>query len=306
MLKRSAFAIACVLAGCGEPLPQEPRLIFPDAEPLRHRHRNHTMTESPDGKIRVYAGQKGDETDLMMMRKKPDGSWSAPELIELPRRLSATSPRFSPHDGRLYYASNAPHPDRPHLRDLNIWVTEWDPETETWAEPEVLPDSINTGGHEEGPAFDAQGRMIFSSTRLVDTAVGGFDLYEATPTEGENGERDFEVKPLNINTMMADSQVVVTADGERIFYYAHLPVENVYGVVDLMTSTRNGDGWSEPVNLGPLINTPEIDYGPGLSGDGSLLFFSRQGVMYEVALSAALESASAWQAQKEAASATDS
>lgn len=249
----------------------EPSEVFPDASPLKHRHRNHSLTESPDGRIRIYAAQKGDITDLMIMRRDQNGRWSAPSLLELPRRETNTSPRFFPN-GDLYYSSDASHPQRPGRKDLNVWRVPF--ADDTFGSPEVLPDSINSGSHEDGFAPLGDGRAIFSSTTLG--GVGGYDLYIAH-REGEAWSKT----PFEHNTAMADSHPVTTKDGKTLIWYAHLPTEDIYGVVDLFVSHYGEEGWSAPLNLGPKINTGGIDYGAGFSADGKTLFFSREGVLMQ-------------------------
>lgn len=290
IFRRAQFVLCVLLAGfaglaaCGMPEgagPVEVRPVFPDAAPLAHRHRNHSMTESPDGRLRVFAAQQGDETELMAMRRVGE-TWSAPVLLDLPRRETNTSPRFFP-DGTLYYASDAPHPDRPGRKDLNIWRVDLHADNAgvDVGVPDVLPDVINSGSHEDGFAPLGSGRAVFSSTTLG--GAGGYDLYIA-----ERAAEGWQVHPFAHNTEMADSHPVAVRNGEMLIWYAHLPSEVVYGAVDLFVSRRNGAGWSPPENLGPLINAAGIEYGPGVSGDGDTLFFSRDGILLEVDLAGAL------------------
>ena len=258
-----------------------PTPVFPGAAPLAHRHRNHSMTESPDGRLRIYVAQKGDVSDLMIMSRLADGEWGAPSVLDLPRRETNTSPRFFP-DGTLYYSSDAPHPERPGRKDLNVWrVVETDGR---FSAPEVLPDSINTGSNEDGFAPLGEGRAVFSSTTLG--GVGGYDLYIAH--QAGNG---WIVTPFAHNTAMADSHAIATKDGAALIWYAHMPAGAVYGSVDLFVSHWEGRRWSAPQNLGPAINTTGIDYGAGISANGETLFFSRDGVLLEVNLETALSSA---------------
>ncbi len=271
-----AFTLMC-LSACGDKaaIDPNPRIVFPDAEPLAHRHRNHSMTESPDGQYRVYAAQRGDYTDLMLMRRLENDQWSEPELLNLPRLESNTTPRFFP-DGTLYYSSDARHPDRPGRKDLNIWkvkLTDGVP-----SEPEVLPDEINTGSSEDGFAPLGPNKAVFASTTLG--GVGGFDLYIAEWSDGE-----WHVTPFPHNTLMADNQPLTARDGKILIWYAHLPTDQVYGVVDLFVSRYDEKaGWSLPENLGPIVNTAGIDYGAGISGDEERLFFSTDGILYDVNL----------------------
>ena len=48
-----------------------------------------------------------------------------------------------------------------------------------------------------------------------------------------------------------------------------------FGKQDLWVSTRKDteDAWSKPVNLGPVVNTPNNEGGPALSRDGTTLYF---------------------------------
>ena len=255
--------------------------VFPDAAPLAHRQRNHSMTETPDGRLRVFAAQRGDATDLMLMKRIDGGKWSEPTKLNLPRRETNTSPRFFP-DGVLYYSSDAPHPERPGRKDLNIWRVEF--KGDDLGVPEVLPDTINSGSHEDGFApIDAQ-RAVFSSTTLG--GAGGYDLYIAEKVKGA-----WQVSPFPHNTAMADSHPVAAQGGSVLIWYAHLPSDAAYGAVDLFMSRFDSGHWSAPQNLGPGVNTAGIDYGAGVSGDGKTLFFSRDGVLLETDLAAAINDA---------------
>ena len=279
LLRALSSALACVLllSGCDEQTASsEPyiRLVFPDAAPLAHRYRNHSMTETPDGKLRVFAAQKGDVTELMIMRRRVGGGWSAPTVLDLPRRETNTSPRFF-SDGSLYYSSDAPHPERVGRKDLNIWRVTLN--NDVTGVPEVMPDAINTGSHEDGFAPLGENRIVFSSTAL--RGEGGYDLYIAEKQIGR-----WIVQPFPHNTIMADSHPVGIKEGRALIWYAHMPSDKVYGSVDLFISYLKDGHWSAPQNLGPDINTAGIDYGAGVSGDGETLFFSRDGVLLEADL----------------------
>ena len=285
---RAVWLGACLgvmgLVACGpadKPILLEPQLLFPHAEPLAHRHRNHSFMQSPDGAFYVYARQQGDDTQIVMVRPVEDGGWTEPVLLDLPRRETASTPRFS-EDGWLYFTSDAQHPARVGRDDLNIWRVRYD--GKTLGEAEVLPDEINTGADEESYAPLGAGKGVFASARMG--GAGGYDLYFA-----EEGDAGWQITPYAHNTMMADATVAATPDGDTLFYYAHLPTERVYGGVDLFVTRREADDWSAPENLGPLINTNGIEYGPGLSADGETLYFSRDGVLMSAPLKPSVESA---------------
>lgn len=75
-----------------------------------------------------------------------------------------------------------------------------------------------------------------------------------------------------LNSAAGDYGPVISADGTRLFLYSNRP--GGQGGYDLFVSQRAGDGWTEPVNLGPAVNTPAHEYDPAISPDGTRLFFA--------------------------------
>jgi outer membrane protein OmpA-like peptidoglycan-associated protein len=49
------------------------------------------------------------------------------------------------------------------------------------------------------------------------------------------------------------------------------------GRQDLYVSFRTGDEWTEPMSLGPIVNSVDIDFAPFLAADGVTLYFSSKG-----------------------------
>lgn len=276
----AVFVFSC-LAGCAQRdgTQAEPTVVISKDDTYGPRDRDYGLTESPDGRIRVFSAQRGDFTDLMIMRKGADG-WTEPALLGAPRREHAMTPHFSRVDGRLYFATDAPHPNRDTGADHNIWSARI-MDDNTLSDLQVMSDDINTGAHEESPAFAEDGTFFFSSDHP--RHGGGYDIYSAQ----KRSDGGWDIEHLPINTRMADTNIAVTPDGTRLFYYAHLP--DVIGIVDIFTTVRTGETWSTPVNLGPYINTPGIDYGAGLSADGERFFFSRDGELMEASTSRVLE-----------------
>lgn len=48
-----------------------------------------------------------------------------------------------------------------------------------------------------------------------------------------------------------------------------------FGSGNLYITYNEDRSWSEPVNLGPPVNTDDYEYTPMLSADGEVLYFSR-------------------------------
>lgn len=264
----------------------EPTAVFPDLPAPDQFNRAYTMTESPDGEIRIFAKETRDDTDLYEVRKLEDGGWSAPTLLDWPKRASNTNPHFSPFDGRLYFASDRPIAGVEFKRDMNIWSVE---RTEDgWGEAELVPGDINTGDNETSVSTSADGHMVFVSKHP--RGQGGQDLYFATFDEA-TGEWKMEFLPTHVNSPMVESHAAITPDGQNILYYSHRSPK--LGQVDIVAVTRTDEeglnGWSKPYNLGPLINDADFTFGAGMAANGETFFFSQAGVLKEMPMSSLLE-----------------
>ncbi|MGB3624386.1 MAG: hypothetical protein WA989_01070 [Henriciella sp.] len=283
-MRMALIGCLALTTACGAKVQDygSPTPVLPEADAPTVFTRAYGLTESPDGKIRVFAKEDRDLTRLYGMRLQDDGSWSAPKELDFPKRIKLTNPSFSFSDGALYYASDADIFDRGQ-RDGNIWRVM--PTEDGWGEPAPLPVSINDGADQLNPAMDRDGRLYFTSNGY--DSIGGHDLFEASLDEA-SGEWTVTSMPEGFNDARADAHVAVTPDGSRIFFYSHRSPKQ--GVVDIWTAERGTDGrWQMPENLGAPVNTPGIDFGAGLSGDGSILFFSREGELMMISLEAALE-----------------
>ncbi|NPA80702.1 MAG: OmpA family protein [Thermotogae bacterium] len=78
------------------------------------------------------------------------------------------------------------------------------------------------------------------------------------------------------NSRFWDGQATITADGKYLFFSSTRP--GGYGGMDIWMSIRQDDGtWSEPINLGPNINTPGNELSPFIHPDGKTLYFASNG-----------------------------
>ena len=112
------------------------------------------------------------------------------------------------------------------------------------------------------------GTVYFASDR--ERGLGRSDLYKATP-----GPSGYAVESLGpaLNTERSEPDVFVDPQ-QRFIIFARTDDPKGYGGDDLWLSIQTEDGWSEPQNLGPEINSPEYEYGPALSADGRILYFT--------------------------------
>ena len=77
-----------------------------------------------------------------------------------------------------------------------------------------------------------------------------------------------------VNSSASEYDPSISADGLELYFQSNR--SGGYGDRDLYVTTRatTQDEWSEPVNLGPVINTAVRDAGPEISSDGLSLYFN--------------------------------
>jgi len=78
-----------------------------------------------------------------------------------------------------------------------------------------------------------------------------------------------------INSKYNEGHVCVSRDGNTVYFTSDR--KGGQGGYDIYKTSIVGDAWSEPVNLGPNINTPLNEESPFLTPDEKYLFFSSEG-----------------------------
>lgn len=76
-----------------------------------------------------------------------------------------------------------------------------------------------------------------------------------------------------INTPGNEGAQSISADGRHLYFTACNRPGGV-GSCDIFYAFRQGDQWSQPVNLGPQVNSSAWDSQPSISSDGNTLYFT--------------------------------
>lgn len=187
-------------------------------------------------------------------------------------------------DGNTLYLSGA---FRGTYGKFDIFTAEKSPDG--WGRPMQVPRPVNSEFHEEAGCLSADGQyLIFTSDRpggigpyvpksgyiYAGQGWGNSDIYVSQKTS--NGWS----APINlgstINTPFAESSVFLHPDGKTMYFCSN----GHYGLggLDIYKATRLSDTswtqWSEPVNIGKLVNTAEDDWGYKVTVDGERAYFA--------------------------------
>ena len=248
--------------------------IYPEMGPL----------VSPDGKT-LYFSRRGDPADIGGRGDKEDiwysewdeknGRWGMAKNMGEP--LNNKDPNFinsiSP-DGNRILLGNSYLPDGTMEDGVSI-----SNRTATgWSTPRRLKiedDEENISRRANYFESNSQKILLISNDRKKDS-YGSRDLYVSFLKEDSSWTR-----PLNlgktINTKGTESAPFLASDDKTLYFTSD--GLNGYGGSDIYMSRRLDDSWtkwSEPENLGPIINTAHDESYLTLTASGEKVFFTSQ------------------------------
>ena len=142
-----------------------------------------------------------------------------------------------------------------------------------WGEPTELDTKINREGyHTSNNSISPDGnRMYFTRSLLDGNIVSESKIYESVGGDGSWGAANM-LEGINGNYLAKHPAIGELFGNEVLFFVSNM--DGGYGGFDVYYATRKGDGlYSEPVNLGPKINTIGNEETPFYK-DGTLYFSS--------------------------------
>ena len=136
--------------------------------------------------------------------------------------------------------------------------------------PVNLGINVNSHADEYLPALSADGStLIFTRSENV-KGVRNEDFYISYNDTDEWQFANNLGEP--INTSKNEGAQCITADGKTLYFTA-CSRNDSYGRCDIYQSDFVNEKWTNPVNLGPNINTESWESQPAISSDGRQLFF---------------------------------
>lgn len=176
-------------------------------------------------------------------------------------------PRVSADGKQLYFLSKNRDGG---LGGEDVWYCERK-EDGSWGAPKNFR-SLNTSSHEGILAISPDGNVaiVFGN---YPGSFGGGDLFYSVKTE--NGWS----YPCNlggtINTKNWETLAALGPDGKTLIYTTDR--KGGKGKTDLWVTQLTENGWTEPRNLGNVVNTDKSEMWPFIAADGKTLYFSSDG-----------------------------
>ena len=152
----------------------------------------------------------------------------------------------------------------------NLFLSQF--QDKQWSAPESVDAPINSPSHESHACFSADNRILyFVSDRPG--GQGGRDIYKCLRLPNGNWGPAQNLG-ATINTAYDEDGVFIHPDGKQIFFASK--GHKTMGGYDIFSSIINDENgnWSEPINAGYPVNTPDDDVFYITTADAKRAFFS--------------------------------
>jgi outer membrane protein OmpA-like peptidoglycan-associated protein len=137
--------------------------------------------------------------------------------------------------------------------------------------PRPLDATVNAFAMQYFPVLTADEQKLIFTRRLGSGSNDDEDLVIAEKGGDGKWKAPESISPI-INSRYNEGTCTISADGRKLIFTSCIGRRG-YGHCDLFLSEKIGDVWSEPLNLGPEINSAAWESQPSLSADGRILYF---------------------------------
>ncbi|RYD92238.1 MAG: hypothetical protein EOP54_21175, partial [Sphingobacteriales bacterium] len=143
-----------------------------------------------------------------------------------------------------------------------------------WQTATSLSSRINTPNYNEGAQSISQdGKYLFFTGCNRPDGRGKCDIY-IVQKKGDSWDKPLSLNPP-VNTGAWESQPSISADGNTLYFVSNKA--GGFGGYDIWKTILTDNGWAEPENMGPNINTPYDEQSPFIHPDDNTLYFCSNG-----------------------------
>jgi hypothetical protein len=128
---------------------------------------------------------------------------------------------------------------------------------------------VSTGLFTRDVAISPDGKEIYFCV-----AIGNYTYSTILFTREVNGRwTEPEIVPFSGGPGVMDFEPAFAPGGNRLYFLSNRPDgDEAAGDQDIWYVDRTPEGWGQPVNPGPPVNTDGGEFFPSLTGDGTLFF----------------------------------
>jgi hypothetical protein len=249
-----------------------PTIFAPGIVSLPNR-KEEVITFSPDGKAAFYSIEyyPAPGTSFILCAQCRDGVWTPPDSAVFTRNRRTSEPFFASNGKRVYMFANKA---RSQVGNLDICYSQ--KTGSTWSEPISLgsPPNALLPSDQYHPCIVGDGSLYFSA--------GTGEICRSQYKKGKYEPPVMLPYPINhANTSPTWGDPFVAPDESYMIFKSNRP--GGYGGTDNYISFRRPDGaWTNPKNLGPILNSAEEETAGDITPDSKYMTFGRNGDLYWV------------------------
>ncbi|MCQ2975233.1 MAG: OmpA family protein [Bacteroidales bacterium] len=253
------------------------------SDKINSKNNEYAPVLTADGMTMYFCGYNRPDNiggeDIFITKRQIDGTWSTPKIMsEFNTPFGNEAPLAISPDGNTLLI----------YKDSDIYYSE--KTYRGWTQMKKMA-SLNTPGAWDADAsFSPDGNAIFfisdrkgnigrhhpHEESFHGALSGNLDIYVCVKDENGNWGEPINLGP-QINTPFAERSPILASDMKTLYFSS----DGHYGLgrLDVFMATRLSDTsftqWSEPINLGKEINTPENDYNYAIMPDGENVLFTK-------------------------------
>ncbi len=207
---------------------------------------------------------KGDYIEDIYFSENKNGKWAAAKNLGLPVNSDDYDATVNLSvDGQRLFIYRSMAEDKADILESVLEGTHW-------SKPSKLNSNINSPFIETSASFTPDGKSIYFVTNKPG-GYGGKDIYVSKLTPSGDWGSAVNLGPP-VNTEMDEDAVFMHPDGKTLYFCSN--GHKTMGGYDIFKTVFENGKWSEPVNLGYPINSPENDVSYVVSASGKHAYYA--------------------------------
>jgi len=236
---------------------------------INTRYHDYLPTVTADEKMLLFTTRLRGKNEDFFYSTKVDTVWQKAirmgEPISTPN-YNEGSLSITPDGKRIYFSVDYTGPGK---SNFDLYYSDWD--GESWTVPVSLGPDINTGYYEAQPSISADQKVLFFTSNRPG-GMGRRDLWVSRLKPDSTWS-----KPANLGSHIntkGDEEVPLIHPDNKTLYFGSNGHPGMGGSDLYYCRLEENGRWSEPINLGYPINTPENEGSLFVSADGMTGYFA--------------------------------
>lgn len=244
---------------------------------INSRQADYAPTLGMQNQVMIFTSKRNEHLQGLRYRKnedlfislKSDGYWDlSTDMKEINTQYNEGSACIS-KDGRTLYFSRCESPGS--MGNCDIFVATLDQDS-VWTDIENIGFTVNSVSWDSHPSLShTEDTLYFASDR-----IGGFGLSDIYFTYKNDNNVWMPAQNLGpvVNTRKNEVSPFYHPNHEVLFFSSNGQLFK-FGEFDIYKTYHNNDRWSEPINIGPLVNGRGSEFYFSIDSESKDLFYSR-------------------------------